>query len=74
MSRLDRIPDIEAIQLAYGWLWHLTTNDPTVRAARKVLRNQLDRESMKRGIQMAKAESARVDSAALEAQLMRGIE
>lgn len=74
MSRPDRISDIEAVQLAYGWLWHSTTNDPTVRSAREVLRDQLDRAGMKRGIRMAKEEGARVDGSALEAQLLRGIE
>lgn len=72
LVRLHRIES--AARLAYGWLWHATTNDPTVRAAREVLRLQLDRDGMKRGIRSAKDEGAHVDGAALEAQLMRGIE
>lgn len=72
LARLQAIEN--AAGLAYGWLWHLTTNDPTVRAARKVLRDVLDREGMARGIRAAKDKGARVNSAAIEAQLMRGIE
>lgn len=68
------IPDINAIELCYGWLWHSTTNDPCVLKAREVLRDQLDRESKRRGIQAAKDEGARVNGTALEAQLLRGIE
>src|SRR5574337_703906 len=50
LVRLQRIED--AAVLAYGWLWHATTNDPMVHTARKALRDQLDRDDMRRGIQM----------------------
>ena len=68
------VPDTDqkAMGLAYGWLWHATTSDPRVRAARAALLGQLSRDDQRAGIRAARAAGASVDEAALEAALNRG--
>ena len=61
-----------AMCLAYGWLWHATTSDPRVHAARAALLEQLSRDDQRAGIRAARAAGASVDEAALEAALNRG--
>ena len=64
--------DHKAIGLAYGWLWHATTSDPRIHAARAALLGQLSRDDQRAGIRAARAAGASVDEAALEAALNRG--
>ena len=64
--------DHKAIGLAYGWLWHATTSDSRIHAARAALLGQLSRDDQRAGIRAARAAGASVDEAALEAALNRG--
>ena len=70
----DPMPDTDhkAMGLAYGWLWHATTSDPRIHAARAALLGQLSRDDQRAGIRAARAAGAIVDEAALEAALNRG--
>lgn len=70
--QLDAVLSTAAI--AYGWLWHLTTNDPRVISARHLLRGLLSRDLLAYGIRTAKAEGARVDIEEIEALLLRGFD
>ena len=72
MSNQQITTDHKAMGLAYGWLWHATTSDPRVHAARAALLGQLSRDDQRAGIRAARAAGASVDEAALEAALNRG--
>lgn len=67
----DSFPSFIA-QLAYGWLWHVTTSDHRVHAARKALLSRLSRDDQRAGIRAAREAGAAVDTAALEAAMNRG--
>ena len=72
MSNQQITTDHKATGLAYGWLWHATTSDPRIHAARAALLGQLSRDDQRAGIRAARAAGAIVDEAALEAALNRG--
>ena len=45
-----------AAAIAWGWLWHVTTTDDRVKAARHLLGQMLDKDLKRYGIQTAKAD------------------
>lgn len=67
--QLDAAKSTAAI--AWGWLWHATTADDRVKTARHLLRQMLDKDLKRYGIQTAKTEGAQVDVQEIEAALLR---
>lgn len=67
---LDAIKSSAAI--AWGWLWHVTTEDGRVTTARELLGQFLSRDMKRYGIQTAKAEGAHVNMQEIEAAMLRG--
>jgi len=61
-----------AAAIAWGWLWHVTTADERVKAARHLLGEMLDKDLKRYGIQTAKAEGAQVNVHEIEAAMLRG--
>ena len=57
-SPLPKEAILSACAIAYGRLWHVTTNDPQVREARRTLHDALTHEYIRWGIQRAKDEGA----------------
>ena len=51
---------MHAIAEAYGWLWHMTTTDCRAHAARRLLRDLLDKDMRAYGITAAKGAGAMV--------------
>lgn len=58
--------------IAYGWLWHVTTADDRVIAARRLLGESLTRDMRRYGIQTAKSEGAKINVQEIEAAMLRG--
>ena len=56
---LDALKSSAAI--AWGWLWHVTTEDDRVKTARHLLGQFLSRDMKRYGIQTAKDEGAQVN-------------
>lgn len=73
MSDTAQTPLHEAACLAWGWLWHAASLAPEAHQAREALRAQLSRADLRHGIQLAQAAGARVDGAAVEAAMLRGM-
>ena len=69
-TELDAAKSTAAI--AWGWLWHVTTADDRVKAARHLLGQMLDKDLKRYGIQTAKAEGAQVNVQEIEAAMLRG--
>ena len=69
-TELDAAKSTAAI--AWGWLWHVTTADDRVKAARHLLGQMLDKDLKRYGIQTAKAEGAQVNVQDIEAAMLRG--
>jgi len=69
-TELDATKSTAAI--AWGWLWHVTTADDRVKAARHLLGQMLDKDLKRYGIQTAKAEGAQVNVQEIEAAMLRG--
>lgn len=58
--------------IAWGWLWHVTTEDDRVKTARHLLGQFLSRDMKRYGIQTAKDEGAQVNVQEIEAAMLRG--
>lgn len=56
LAKGGMMDDIKAIQLAYGFLWHITTDDKRTPFARRVLSDRLTHEQRGEGITAARAE------------------
>ena len=67
---LDALKSSAAI--AWGWLWHVTTEDDRVTTARHLLGQFLSRDMKRYGIQTAKDEGAQVNVHEIEAAMLRG--
>ncbi len=67
---LDALKSSAAI--AWGWLWHVTTEDDRVGTARNLLGQFLSRDMKRYGIQTAKDEGAQVNVQEIEAAMLRG--
>ena len=67
---LDALKSAAAI--AWGWLWHVTTEDDRVKTARHGLGQFLSRDMKRYGIQTAKDEGAQVNVQEIEAAMLRG--
>lgn len=67
---LDALKSSAAI--AWGWLWHVTTEDDRVKTARHLLGQFLSRDMKRYGIQTAKDEGAQVNVQEIEAAMLRG--
>ena len=67
---LDALKSSAAI--AWGWLWHVTTEDDRVKTARHLLGQFLNQEMKRYGIQTAKDEGAQVNMHEIEAAMLRG--
>ena len=63
---------ISAMAIAWGWLWHVTTEDDRVKTARHLLGQFLNRDMKRYGIQTAKDEGAQVNVQEIEAAMLRG--
>jgi hypothetical protein len=63
---------ISAIAIAWGWLWHVTTEDDRVKTARHLLGQFLNQDMKRYGIQTAKDEGAQVNVHEIEAAMLRG--
>ena len=61
-----------AAAIAWGWLWHVTTEDDQVKTARHLLGQFLSHDMKRYGIQTAKDEGAQVDVQEIEAAMLRG--
>lgn len=61
-----------ATAIAWGWLWHVTTEDDRVKTARHLLGQFLSRDMKRYGIQTAKDEGAQVNVQEIEAAMLRG--
>lgn len=61
-----------AVAIAWGWLWHVTTEDDRVTTARHLLGQFLSRDMKRYGIQTAKDEGAQVNVHEIEAAMLRG--
>ena len=51
---------IDAVAEAYGWLWHVVSEDKRLHKARHLLRDLLDADHAHWGISKAKEEGARI--------------
>ena len=58
--------------IAWGWLWHVTTEDDRVKTARHLLGQFLSQDMKRHGIQTAKDEGAQVNVKEIEAAMLRG--
>lgn len=67
---LDALKTSAAI--AWGWLWHVTTEDDRVKTARHLLGQFLNRDMKRYGIQTAKDEGAQVNVQEIESAMLRG--
>ena len=67
---LDALKSSAAI--AWGWLWHVTTEDDRVTTARHLLGQFLSRDMKRYGIQTSKDEGAQVNVHEIEAAMLRG--
>ena len=67
---LDALKSSAAI--AWGWLWHVTTEDDRVKTARHLLGQFLSRDMKRYGIQTAKDEGAQVNVQEIDAAMLRG--
>lgn len=67
---LDALKSAAAI--AWGWLWHVTTEDDRVTTARHLLGQFLSRDMKRYGIQTSKDEGAQVNVHEIEAAMLRG--
>jgi len=67
---LDALKSSAAI--AWGWLWHVTTEDDRVGTARNLLGQFLSRDMKLYGIKAAKDEGAQVNVQEIEAAMLRG--
>ena len=67
---LDALKSSAAI--AWGWLWHVTTEDDRVKTARHLLGKFLSQDMKRYGIQTAKDEGAQVNVQEIEAAMLRG--
>ena len=63
---------ISAMAIAWGWLWHVTTEDDRVKTARHLLGQFLNRDMKRYGIKTAKDEGAQVNVQEIEAAMLRG--
>ena len=70
--RASLIAGADTIPAMVRELWHATTSDPRIHAARAALLERLSRDDQRAGIRAARAAGAGVDEAALEAALNRG--
>jgi len=61
-----------AAAIAWGWLWHVTTEDDRVKTARHLLGQFLSHDMKRYGIQTAKDEGAQVNVQEIEAAMLRG--
>lgn len=61
-----------AVAIAWGWLWHVTTEDDRVTTARHLLGQFLSRDMKRYGIQTSKDEGAQVNVHEIEAAMLRG--
>jgi hypothetical protein len=61
-----------AAAIAWGWLWHVTTEDDRVKTARHLLGQFLSHDMKRYGIQTAMDEGARVNVQEIEAAMLRG--
>ena len=66
---LDAVKSAAAI--AWGWLWHVTTNDVRVQTARHLLGDFLSHDMKRYGIQTAKDKGAQVNVSEIEAAMLR---
>jgi len=66
---LDALKSAAAI--AWGWLWHVTTNDDRVQTARHLLGDFLSHDMKRYGIQTAKDKGAQVNVSEIEAAMLR---
>ena len=67
---LDALKSAAAI--AWGWLWHVTTEDDRVTTPRHLLGQFLSRDMKRYGIQTSKDEGAQVNVHEIEAAMLRG--
>ena len=67
---LDALKTSAAI--AWGWLWHVTTEDDRVKTARHLLGQFLNSDMKRYGIQTAKDEGAQVNVQEIESAMLRG--
>lgn len=68
--QLDALKSAAAI--AWGWLWHVTTEDKRIHEARRQIGQFLSRDMKRYGIQTAKDEGAQVNVQEIEAAMLRG--
>ena len=67
---MDAVKSTTAI--AWGWLWHVTTADDRVIAARRLIGESLTRDMKRYGIQTAKSEGAKINVQEIESAMLRG--